>query len=133
MLSHTVSSAFEVDHHEPIIHPPQCPDPCGDTAEVSFIQDVLRASPAVVSADKMGNFMGDEQSTILALGIVFPILSTLAVVLRFEARRFKRIHVGADDWTILAALVYAMQYVYHQSVLSRTGPNFWNYRDCLTR
>jgi len=48
---------------------------------------------------------GDQRPTILALSIAFPIISILSVLLRFEARRVKRVYIGADDWTILAALV----------------------------
>lgn len=48
---------------------------------------------------------GDQRRPILGLGIAFPIISTLAVVLRFKARRIKGNYLGADDWTILAALV----------------------------
>ncbi len=48
---------------------------------------------------------GDQRPTILALSIAFPIISILSVILRFEARRVKRIYIEADDWTILAALV----------------------------
>ena len=48
---------------------------------------------------------GDQRPTILALSIVFPILSIAAVAFRFQARRLKRVATGADDWTIVAALV----------------------------
>ncbi len=53
----------------------------------------------------MIEFTGDQRPTILALGITLPIISILSVILRFEARRVKRVYLGADDWTILAALV----------------------------
>ena len=48
---------------------------------------------------------GDQRPTILGLSIAFPIVSILAVLARFESRRLKRVDIGADDWTILAALV----------------------------
>ena len=48
---------------------------------------------------------GDQRPTILGLSIAFPIVSIVAVLLRFESRRLKRVALGADDWTILAALV----------------------------
>ncbi len=48
---------------------------------------------------------GDQRRTILGLSIVFPIISIVAVLLRFEARRVNRVRLGSDDWTILAALV----------------------------
>lgn len=57
----------------------------------------------------MVEIKGDQRPTILALSIAFPIISVLAVILRFEARRVKRVHLGADDWTILAALVRGPQ------------------------
>jgi len=51
----------------------------------------------------MVEIKGDQRPTILALSIVFPILSILSVIFRFEARRVKRVYLGADDWTILGA------------------------------
>ena len=48
---------------------------------------------------------GDQRPTILGLSIAFPILSILAVLLRFKARTITRAKLGADDWTIAAALV----------------------------
>ena len=48
---------------------------------------------------------GDQRPTILGLSIAFPVISILAVLCRFESRRIKRAGLGADDWTILAALV----------------------------
>ena len=107
LLSHIVSSAFQGDHHEPTIQLPPCPDQCGDTLELTFVQNVSYVSPVILSPGERAKIIGNEQSTILALNIAFPIVSTLAVILRFEARRVKRIHLGADDWTILVALVYS--------------------------
>ena len=47
----------------------------------------------------------DQRPIILGVSIALPIISILAVLLRFESRRIKRVPLGADDWTILAALV----------------------------
>ena len=57
----------------------------------------------------MTEIEGDQIPTILALSIAFPTISVLAVILRFEARRVKRVYLGADDWTILAAEVRGPQ------------------------
>ena len=51
------------------------------------------------------NMKGDQRPTILGLSIAFPIISIVAVLLRFESRRVSRVQFGSDDWTILAALV----------------------------
>ena len=48
---------------------------------------------------------GDQRPIILGVSIALPIISILAVLIRFESRRVKRTQLGADDWTILAALV----------------------------
>ena len=48
---------------------------------------------------------GDQRPTILGLSIAFPFVSIIAVLLRFEARRIKRVKLEGDDWTILVALV----------------------------
>lgn len=34
-----------------------------------------------------------------------PLLAVVAVALRFEARRIKRVSLGADDYTIVVAMV----------------------------
>lgn len=47
----------------------------------------------------------DDRPVILGLSIAFPIIAITSVILRFEARRMKRQKPGADDWTIVAALV----------------------------
>ena len=47
----------------------------------------------------------DQRPTILALSIVFPIISITAVLLRFQARRVNHVQLGPDDWTVLVALV----------------------------
>ena len=59
----------------------------------------------IQAVGKMVEIHGDQRPTILVLSIVFPLFSILAVAFRFEARRLKRVNLGADDWTILAALV----------------------------
>ena len=42
---------------------------------------------------------------VWSLGIVLPIVATVIVALRFNARRRQRLPFGADDWLILAANV----------------------------
>lgn len=44
---------------------------------------------------------------VLAANIVLPILATIAVVLRFAARKTTRSSLKADDYVILLALVKA--------------------------
>lgn len=46
-----------------------------------------------------------QQSTIWGLSISFSIIAIAAVALRFSARRIKGQQLGADDWTVLVALV----------------------------
>lgn len=46
-----------------------------------------------------------DDSVILELSIIFPIIAIASVIFRFEARRIKRLKLEADDWTVLAALV----------------------------
>ena len=48
---------------------------------------------------------GDQRPTILGLSISLPIVSIIAVLLRFKAREINRSKLGADDWTIAVALV----------------------------
>lgn len=44
-------------------------------------------------------------STIVAVSAVFIVLCTVAVALRFQARRVSRLTTQADDYVICAALV----------------------------
>lgn len=43
--------------------------------------------------------------TAIVLSVVFSVLASIAVGLRFYARRVKRVGVLLEDWLILAALV----------------------------
>jgi hypothetical protein len=43
--------------------------------------------------------------SIIAIGILFPILGALAVGTRFYLRRSKKLHFGLDDWLCIPALV----------------------------
>jgi hypothetical protein len=49
--------------------------------------------------------MGDRKHTFLVVGIIFPIIAAVSVLLRFKARRLARQKLQADDWLALAALV----------------------------
>lgn len=49
--------------------------------------------------------MSDLRPTIMGLGISMPLLAVIAVFLRYEARRVKKVELGADDYTIFIALV----------------------------
>ena len=44
-------------------------------------------------------------SATLVIAIVFPTLATLAVGLRFYVRRLLSQRPGAEEWTVLIALV----------------------------
>lgn len=44
-------------------------------------------------------------SALLAVAIVFPILATLAIGLRFYAHRLISLKLQSHDWTIAVALV----------------------------
>ncbi|MCJ1369980.1 hypothetical protein MMC20_001192 [Loxospora ochrophaea] len=63
----------------------------------------------------------DLRPTILGLSIAFPIIAIISVVLRFEARRIKRLKLGADDWTILAALLLTIGVTLDVVIDSRLG------------
>lgn len=43
--------------------------------------------------------------SVMACGILFPILGAIAVFLRFKTRHARKIDLGADDWLCLPALV----------------------------
>ena len=43
--------------------------------------------------------------SVIACGILFPILGAIAVALRFRIRHLRKLALGADDWLCLPALV----------------------------
>lgn len=43
--------------------------------------------------------------SVIAIGIVFPILGAVAVAARFHLRRNSKMPLGLDDWFCLPALV----------------------------
>ena len=49
--------------------------------------------------------MGNRRLAVIIVPIPVTIMAIAAVVLRFTARRMQRVHLGADDYTILGALV----------------------------
>ena len=46
---------------------------------------------------------------VYAAAIVLPLVSALAVALRFRLRLTQKVRLGPDDWAILAALVSSPQ------------------------
>ena len=45
---------------------------------------------------------------LVGVGITFMVLPVIVVCLRFFARRFTRVAIGIDDWSIIVALVCAI-------------------------
>lgn len=46
---------------------------------------------------------------VAVCSIIFSSLASIAVLLRFRARKIQRLSLGADDWAIGAALVGSLQ------------------------
>lgn len=46
-----------------------------------------------------------DPHSVIAIGILFPIVGALAFITRFHARRAKKTSFGLDDWLCLPALV----------------------------
>lgn len=49
-----------------------------------------------------------SQGQVLAAGVLFPVVGTTIIGLRFWQRQRVRNRIGADDWCILAALVFSI-------------------------
>ena len=47
----------------------------------------------------------NDRTGLIIMCVVFTISSTVVTLLRFWARKFKKLRYQADDWTIAAALV----------------------------
>lgn len=43
--------------------------------------------------------------SVIAIGVLFPLLGTVAVTARFYVKRNRKISLGVDDWLCLPALV----------------------------
>ena len=43
--------------------------------------------------------------SVIAIGVIFPVLGTVSVALRFGVRRKRKNGLELDDWLILAGLV----------------------------
>lgn len=56
----------------------------------------------------MGN-MDDRSQQVVAVTVLMIILVTLAVIFRLTARVIKGVSLGADDYTVLVALVSPAQ------------------------
>ena len=47
----------------------------------------------------------DDTAADISVNVIMPALATVAVLLRFLARRRRRTAIGIDDWLIVIALV----------------------------
>lgn len=61
--------------------------------------------------------MTSLKPTIVGLGVSMPVLAVTAVMLRIKARRMKKLDLGADDYTIIAALVRLPNSPCHEAYL----------------
>ena len=46
-----------------------------------------------------------NEASVIATSVIFIVLGTVAVSLRFFVRRGRKVGLGTDDWLIAAALV----------------------------
>lgn len=56
-----------------------------------------------------------NRGSCIAIGVIFPVLGTISVALRFLSRRKSKTPTGWDDWFSILALVSID--VFHVSVL----------------
>ena len=68
-------------------------------------RDFVQAISIYLTSLTFCSMKGDQRPLILGVSVALSTISVLAVLLQFESRRVKRVQLGADDWTILAALV----------------------------
>ncbi|MCJ1313247.1 hypothetical protein MMC25_006924 [Agyrium rufum] len=52
--------------------------------------------------------MGNRKPTVIAVNVVMAIAATVAVALRFRARRIKKLDFGWDDYTIVLGLLFSL-------------------------
>jgi len=58
-------------------------------------------------AREMAHWNDDKAPTVVAGSIILIVTATLAVTLRLISRKFRRLAVGADDYMIILALMFA--------------------------
>jgi len=58
-------------------------------------------------AREMALWNEDKSPTVVAGSIILIVTATLAVTLRLISRRFRRLALGADDYMIVLALMFA--------------------------
>ncbi|KAF2796780.1 hypothetical protein K505DRAFT_372933 [Melanomma pulvis-pyrius CBS 109.77] len=65
--------------------------------------------------------MSDRKHAFLVVGIIFPIIAAVSVLLRFKARRLARQKLQTDDWLALSALVLSCGFTVTVLIDSRMG------------
>lgn len=60
------------------------------------------ASPLKLNTVEMTYVNG---GSVIAIGVIFPVLGTVSVALRFAVRRTRKAGLGTDDWLIMLGLV----------------------------
>ncbi|MCJ1455501.1 hypothetical protein MMC28_005856 [Mycoblastus sanguinarius] len=63
----------------------------------------------------------DRRPTVIVPNIVCPIAAYVAVLLRFESRRIARTKLRADDWWIVAGLIFTTGYAVSYSLTVKYG------------
>jgi hypothetical protein len=63
-------------------------------------------SPEEVAREKT-HWNDDKSPTVVAGSIILIVTATLAVTLRLISRKFRRLALGADDYMIVLALMFA--------------------------
>ena len=75
---------------------------------------------------------GIEQRNVLMLGVLFPIIATIAVFLRFKARKIQRLGIEADDWTVAVAHVHTRIFPLFELYLPAEVVLSWRHFLCAT-
>ncbi|KAF2756048.1 hypothetical protein EJ05DRAFT_502515 [Pseudovirgaria hyperparasitica] len=63
---------------------------------------------ATLTPDQLATMNDNRNTLIVAVSVVLIVLTTIAIVLRFIARRSRSLHIGVDDWFALVAWVIAI-------------------------
>lgn len=69
--------------------------------------------------------------SVIAIGVILPVLGIASILSRFRARVARKAAVGLDDWLCLAALVSPGSWLRMISIDKETGIGFgdrlWNH------
>ncbi len=84
-------------------------------------QAVYKSLPPAEAQYQLDHINESRVSDIVSSHIACLVIAIVAIVLRFASRRMSKTAIKADDWMIVAALVFAVGYIISVLLCMRPG------------